>query len=69
MTFIESKKTLLPEPTGLTESNASYSVATLTATFAGVNEVPPDKRNCVWSENNNKSELNGIAFLSLLTLV
>ena len=52
------KKTLLPEPTGLTESNASYSVATLTATFAGVNEVPPDKRNCVWSEKHVKEILN-----------
>ena len=46
--LLNPKKTLLPEPTGLTESKASYSVATSTATFEGVSEAPPDKRNCVF---------------------
>ena len=67
--LLKPKNTLLPAPTGLTVSSVSYSVVTFTDVLAGVKFVPPDKINCVWSENNKSFSSKDIACFNIDTFV
>ena len=67
--LLKAKNTLLPEPTGDTVSNVSYSVVTLTETLPGDKLAPPVKINCVWSLNNKSFSSNATACFKIETLV
>ena len=67
--LLNVKKTLDPEPTGLTFLSASNSVVTFIDILLAVSVAPPVTINCDCSENNKSSSSKETACCNILTLV